>query len=266
MKYRILLAGNNVTVINDFFSHLNENIEPMTTSQRFEDIVAHLRYFKPDAFCYCAANERQEHINQVPAIKMNLNREKIAFVLIGSEEDLNEFTYVTSDEDLILQKPITAAMIEERLIKFIDELHYQEQQQLEEERRQEEEAKKARRRHILVIDDDSTMLKTIKEQLHEEYDIATALSGKIGLKFLEKKKTDLILLDYEMPVETGPMVLEKLRENKDTKNIPVIFLTGVTETEKIKQVLAMKPQGYILKPIERDKLVKAIQNILPGES
>ena len=105
------------------------------------------------------------------------------------------------------------------------------------------------------------MLKTLKEYLHEDYDVATAVSGRVALKFLERKKTDLILLDYEMPEENGPAVLEKLRANEETKDIPVIFLTGVSDRKKIQEALALRPQSYLLKPIEREKLVDAIAKI-----
>ena len=88
------------------------------------------------------------------------------------------------------------------------------------------------RKHVLVVDDNSMMLKLIKEYLHETYDVATAVSGKIAMKFLERRMTNLILLDYEMPGENGPAVLEQLRANEATKDIPVVFLTGVTETKK----------------------------------
>ena len=113
-------------------------------------------------------------------------------------------------------------------------------------------------RHILVVDDDPIMLKTVKEQLHDDYDVATAISGKIAMKFLERKKTDLILLDYEMPGENGPDVLAKIRDNEATKNIPVVFLTGVSDKDKIQEAIALKPQGYLLKPIDHDKLMDVI--------
>ena len=74
--------------------------------------------------------------------------------------------------------------------------------------------------------------------------------------------TNLILLDYEMPGENGPEVLEKLRANPITNQIPVIFLTGINDRKKIQQVLALKPQGYLLKPIDHDKLVEAIENTI----
>ncbi len=102
------------------------------------------------------------------------------------------------------------------------------------------------------------MLKVIKEHLHEDYDVATAVSGRVALKFLERRTTDLILLDYLMPEESGLEVLEKLRAKEETKDIPVIFLTGVTERKKIKNALVMRPQGYLLKPVDHDKLMEEI--------
>lgn len=118
------------------------------------------------------------------------------------------------------------------------------------------------KKHILVIDDNPMMLKVIRESLRDKYEVATAISGKIARKYLMNKTVDLILLDYEMPEENGSEVLEKLRQNEATKHIPVIFLTGVKEKAKIQKVLQLKPQGYLLKPIEHDKLVEAINGQL----
>ena len=124
--------------------------------------------------------------------------------------------------------------------------------------------KEDRRKHVLVIDDDSGMLKVIKEHLKEDYDVATAISGKLARKFLEKKKTDLILLDYMMPGEDGPAVLKTFRENPATRNLPVVFLTGMTDRGKIIELLRSedRPQGYIVKPVEKDKLLAEIRNVI----
>ncbi len=118
------------------------------------------------------------------------------------------------------------------------------------------------RKHILVVDDDSRMLKIIKRHLADKYDVATALNGRIAMKFLENKKTDLILLDYEMPLESGPAVLKRLRDNPSTHDIPVIFLTGISERDKIEKALALKPQGYLLKPIDHIKLLSTISKLV----
>lgn len=274
MKYKILLTGKNQTVIDDFFAQLDDNLEPITTSIRYDDIMSHIRYIEPDAFVYCIYNETRDYISRIISLKPRIAREGIPLIVIGSEEDCAEFEKVAiGTADLILPTPLKAVVIEEKVISYIDGLRraeaeeqrrlVEEQRRLEEQRAEEEkEAEKRRRKHILAVDDDATMLKTLKEQLHDNYDVATAISGKVALKFLEKKKTDLILLDYAMPGESGTAVLEKLRANENTKDIPVVFLTGVTEREMITQALVMKPQGYLLKPIEHEKLIATIEQII----
>lgn len=263
MKCKALLTGKNNTIIDDFFTQLGENFESLTTSDRFEDIINHLKYFEPDIFVYCLNCEARESINQIISIKGRLEKNNIPFIIIGSEEDCNDFTqYAVNTADLVLIKPLTAGSVMSRILDYLKE-----QQRLKEETaRLEEErlarANAARKRHVLVVDDDPLMLKLIREYLHEEYVVATAPNGKTALKFLEKKKTDLILLDYEMPIEDGPAVLEKLHANDATKNIPVIFLTGITERDKIQKALVLNPQGYLLKPVDHDKLIEAIAKFI----
>lgn len=115
---------------------------------------------------------------------------------------------------------------------------------------------------MLVIDDDPIMLKVVKEHLHEKYDVATAISGKIAYKFLESKTTDIILLDYEMPGEDGPEVMINLRRRPELATTPIVFLTGVSDKAKITAALSLSPQGYILKPIDKDKLIGTIEKFV----
>ncbi len=118
------------------------------------------------------------------------------------------------------------------------------------------------RKHVLVIDDDPLMLKVVKEQLRGRYDVAAAVNGRIAYKFLESKKTDMILLDYEMPIENGKVVLENIRKMPGYDRIPVVFLTGVNDSERIREVLDLNPQGYLLKPIEKESLISAIKKCI----
>lgn len=122
-----------------------------------------------------------------------------------------------------------------------------------------EETKKKKR--IMIVDDDVRVARLINKYL-EDYEVATAIGGKAAFHFLETKTVDLILLDYEMPGEDGPTVLKKLRANSKTKSIPVVFLTGVASKEKIQEVLRLRPQGYLLKPVVRNKLLMTIENLI----
>jgi len=60
----------------------------------------------------------------------------------------------------------------------------------------------------------------------------------------------------------GPAVLEELRKDPYLASIPVVFLTGINDVEKIKNALALKPQGYLLKPVDREALLAKIKEII----
>ena len=281
MRYKVLLVGNNKATIEDMFLHANNILECQSTSSRFDDIVCHLKYFQPHVLVYCMHNETREIISQLVTIKHTKLERKTPFFLVATQEDSDEMRRLSADfADVSLIKPITALQIADKITEYIKRnLSIREEEPkpaepvLSAEHQKTQEllddidslfgaAPAASRKHILVVDDDFRMLKLIKRYLDDTYDIATAINGKVALKFLETKMTNLILLDYEMPGENGPAILEKLRANPSTSSIPVIFLTGINDRKKIQQVLALKPQGYLLKPIDHDKLVEAIENTL----
>ncbi len=65
-----------------------------------------------------------------------------------------------------------------------------------------------------------------------------------------------------MPDLNGPAVLEELRKDPYLAAIPVVFLTGINDTEKIKNALALKPQGYLLKPVDKESLLAKIRELI----
>ena len=115
------------------------------------------------------------------------------------------------------------------------------------------------RKTILIVDDDPGYMGLTREWLRDTYKVAMANSGLQAIKWLGKNKADLILLDYEMPVTTGPQVLEMLRSDDETKDIPVMFLTGKGDKESVMSVVALKPEGYFLKNIGREELLSKLQ-------
>lgn len=118
------------------------------------------------------------------------------------------------------------------------------------------------RKHILIVDDDRNVLKLLKTTLSEKYEVTAMLNGKMAEKYLETKTADLILLDHEMPVESGLEVFQKIKQNSSQKNIPVVFLTGTSDAAKIKEILSLHPKGYLLKPVDVDKLMTTIADAL----
>lgn len=98
--------------------------------------------------------------------------------------------------------------------------------------------------------------------LEDTYEVALAISGAQAMTSIGKKRPDLILLDYEMPVCDGKMTLEMIRADEELTSIPVVFLTAINNRENIEAVLKLKPAGYFLKPPVKERLLQEIEKIL----
>ena len=122
----------------------------------------------------------------------------------------------------------------------------------------EKRANMPKKKHILVVDDSGQMLRAIRSWLIDEYEVSMANSGMGAITFLAKTKPDLILLDYEMPVCSGPQVLEMIRNEAATREIPVIFLTAKSDRDSVMKVLSLKPEGYLLKTKTPDEIKESI--------
>lgn len=119
-----------------------------------------------------------------------------------------------------------------------------------------------KRKSILAVDDNTMVLRTIKDTLGKSYDISFAPSGVKALDLLKNKEFDLILLDYEMPEMSGYDVLKKIRSTPAIQDIPVVFLTGVADKSKIVDVIALNPAGYLLKPLDLEKIQNTVKEII----
>lgn len=115
------------------------------------------------------------------------------------------------------------------------------------------------KKSILIVDDDANYLNLVREWLKDTYKVSMASSGLQAIKWLGKNRVDLILLDHEMPVTSGPQVLEMLRSDPETSSIPVMFLTGKSDKKSVMSVVSLKPEGYFLKTIQKEELLKNLE-------
>ena len=122
-----------------------------------------------------------------------------------------------------------------------------------------------RQRCFLLVDDDPVCLRNMMSWLQNFYQVAVAKSGAACLAFLGKNKPDLILLDYEMPVTTGPQVLEMLRSDPSTASIPVMFLTNKSDRTSVLAAVDLKPEKYLLKTMKPMEVLKSINEYFETE-
>ncbi len=119
---------------------------------------------------------------------------------------------------------------------------------------------------ILIIDDEEDVRTYLSTFFTDNgLSVISAVDGKEGIEKAVAEKPNLITLDVSMPEESGVRALRDLQNNEVTKNIPVIIVTGVSTDikrfiESRKQV--HPPEGFFEKPIDRDKLLKKVKELL----
>lgn len=174
----------------------------------------------------------------------SLDEKGSQIILIGEKADIESVSPHISND--LIYKTFTRPVDNEVYAKTISEYY---------EKVDSGEFKKS----ILIVDDDPQYLSLVRQWLKDTYKVSMANSGLQAIKFLGKNKVDLILLDHEMPVTSGPQVLEMLRADEETKSIPVMFLTGKSDKESVMAVVALKPEGYFLKNIQKEELLEKLQ-------
>ncbi|HPN31120.1 MAG TPA: response regulator [bacterium] len=116
---------------------------------------------------------------------------------------------------------------------------------------------------ILVVDDEKDCLDTIKIMLNNShYILIFCNKGSECIEIVEKEKPDLILLDIMMPDISGLDICKKLKLNKQTLNIPVIFLTALEGTTNIVNALKFGAVDYLVKPFAAEELNARVETHL----
>ncbi len=118
------------------------------------------------------------------------------------------------------------------------------------------------RKTILACDDDKVVLAAIHEAFSSDYNLLMAHDGHEAIELANDHDIDLILLDIMMPGFDGFSTLMLLKENENTKNIPVIMLTAVGKKEKVIAAFKDGAAGYLLKPFKEDALRDKIESVL----
>ena len=104
---------------------------------------------------------------------------------------------------------------------------------------------------ILVVDDSSTSTFLMESYFEENgYEVYVAEDGDKAIKRLNKVLPDVVFLDLMMPKKSGFEVLEEIKKNEKTKNVPVVIISAKTEREDIQKAKEMGVIEYLYKPID----------------
>ena len=118
-----------------------------------------------------------------------------------------------------------------------------------------------KKKTILIVDDTISNLDILLDIL-TDYDVIDAISGEDALELVENENVDLILLDIMMPVMDGFEVCRRLKENNQTKYIPVIFITAITDENNIEKAYDIGGSDYVTKPFKPKELLSRVKREL----
>lgn len=249
MKKILLISktNNDSKELNDY---LQKYFRIQLCLDNFSSLESMLTLVEPDFIICLLYDMTDDDIRKLGVISKNFP--KIPLMTVGSDEKIKSYENICKnmqnyrferevDGELILRSicSILKIKVENVLKAGTDE-----------------------KKEVLIVDDDAMTLRSIKKMLDDYYSVSIANSGMKAMTSIGKKRPDLILLDYEMPVCDGKQTLEMIKADDDIKDIPVVFLTGVNDREHIEAVLKLLPSGYLLKPVSQTKLVSTIKNII----
>ena len=188
-----------------------------------------------------------EELNQTPEtlvyLKDVIEEKELGLILIGDSEQYDH-TKMTIPEQLVtefFERPLDIEKLIRSVVNYMDE-----------------NTGEKRKKTVLIVDDDITYMRTVYEWLKGTYHVGMASNGVQAISYLAKNKADLVLLDYEMPIADGPQVMSMLKNDSETGQIPVMFLTGHSDKESVMSVIDLKPVDYLLKTIDKNTLLEKL--------
>jgi DNA-binding response OmpR family regulator len=120
------------------------------------------------------------------------------------------------------------------------------------------------KRKLLVVDDDVALVEMLKDHFEfEGFEVFKAFDGAAAIEMTLSKKPDLILLDINMPGMDGLEACRRLKEDAETKAIPILMLSADTHLKMKQQILAIGATACMMKPFTIDAITAAVCELLP---
>ena len=116
---------------------------------------------------------------------------------------------------------------------------------------------------ILIVDDEASIIVPLQFLMEQNgYEVMVAFSGEEAMETIAQTPPDLILLDIMLPVIDGFEVCQRVRENTDWQQIPIILLTAMGSETNVAKGLALGANAYITKPFSNADVIRKVKDLL----
>ena len=242
-KNLILISESKSFMVNALQMNLEKEDYNVTAISQKIDELNEVKDMA-DVIIYYLTKNIDDYPDFLVYLKDFITESEKSLITIGEIDEYEHFTKLVPEDliDLKIMRPIDFP----KLMESLEEIFQRSDEY-------------SRRKSILLVDDDGAFLKAAHDWLSKDYRVTIVSSGMQAITWLADNTPDLILLDYEMPVTSGPQVLEMIRSESPTRNLPVMFLTSKNDRESVMKVMAFKPDGYLLKTMTKEQLKKNIE-------
>lgn len=250
------ITNKNILVVSDSQTYLMGNIKNLLQEENFDvfsagfkvqEIFENLK--EPEAIMIYVDEDYEEHIQEMIYLSDRSLESNTPIFLLGDESDISALKEVIPGAKIPLSfaRPIDVKEVVSKVGAYI------------------RDNGRSNKKKILVVDDSGAVLRNVKGWLEDKYQLTLANSGATAIKSLSLNRPDLVLLDYEMPIVDGSQVLQMIRAEQDFCDIPVIFLTTKGDRETVMKVMALKPEGYLLKTLPPADIIASIDEFFEKE-
>lgn len=251
---KVLLIGKMNEITQNIYSFLTGEYSVQLSVDSVESVKGMLKVSRPDLIIISLVGIDEGHSKLFHEVERQCSN--VPLIAIGTVSEYRCFSgAVDSSMVHYLERPVGNDRILKEcklcLNEGTDTNYFNVQKQMENNKKV-----------IMMVDDSALSLRSMKRILEPTYKTVLVTNGAQAITQIDKHKPDLIILDYEMPVCNGERIFKLLKANETTKDIPVIFLTGVSDKDNIMAVLKLNPAGYFLKPPVAEKLLTKIYEII----
>ena len=187
------------------------------------------------------------------------NLQKFAAAAEESLKSGDNLNIVSKMDQLECELKIVLEELEEKFNRPAEEQKHEEVKPVESADVVSDEKEK---KGILIVDDEKSNILILTHYLRDEYNVYVTRDGRDALELAAKHKPEIILLDIIMPEMDGYEVIEELKKSEETKDIPVIFISGLVSPEAVKKGFSMGAADYIPKPFEAAFIREKIRKVL----
>lgn len=222
------------------FEKQNVEVKIVTIAEASSIVISE----KPSGYLICTSPELLKKAVSVKVMVDQAIKNKTPVFIMGNIDEL-ELLWETLPQQMVMDvftRPITVGDMVDNICTQMNDFY------------------QLKKHTILAVDDSGIILRKIKALLEDTYQVVLANSGAMAIQYLTLNTPDLILLDYAMPIVDGSQIMQMLREDPEFHHIPIIFLTGKNDAETVKNVMSLKPDGYLLKSMDPQKLHAAIDD------